>query len=75
MMDIRIGSPYDRGASDSYYRRGEDPHYYVNPDDYVDGTCISGSGRIDITDKDSVEYYEYMLGYENNERKKLQKLG
>lgn len=56
----RNGSAYDRGNADSYYQRGEDPHYYV-------GATYS-SERVDITDKDSVEYKEYMLGYNDNER-------
>ena len=27
--DKRHGGPYDRGAADSYYRRGFNPHYFV----------------------------------------------
>ena len=27
MVDKRHGGPYDRGSADSYYQRGEDPHY------------------------------------------------
>jgi hypothetical protein len=26
--DSHHGGPYDRGAADSYYRRGPNPHYY-----------------------------------------------
>lgn len=59
MVDKRHGGPYDRGSADSYYQRGEDPHYYV-------GATYS-SERVDITDKTSVEYTEYMLGYNENQ--------
>jgi len=27
--DHRHGGPFDRGAADSYYDRGHNPHYYV----------------------------------------------
>jgi len=60
LADKRHGGPYDRGSADSYYGRLETPHYYVG------GT--GHSERIEITDKDSVEYKEYMLGYNDNER-------
>lgn len=59
MVDKRHGGPYDRGSADSYYQRDEDPHYYV-------GATYS-SERVDITDKTSVEYTEYMLGYNENQ--------
>ena len=29
VWDDRHGGPFDRGASDSYYRRGIDPHFYI----------------------------------------------
>jgi len=56
----RHGSPYDRGSADSYYQRGINPHYYEG------GTYTSE--RVDITDKNSVEYKEYMAGYNDNEK-------
>ena len=55
----RHGGPYDRGSADSYYQRGECPHYYVG------GT--GNSTRVTIEDKDSDEYRAYMLGYWENE--------
>jgi len=61
MVDKRHGGPYDRGSADSYYQRGEDPHYYV-------GANYNSENKVDITDRTSVEYKEYMLGYEDNER-------
>lgn len=62
MVDKRHGGPYDRGSADSYYQRGEDPHYYTV------GATYNSENRVDITDKNSVEYKEYMLGYNDNER-------
>jgi hypothetical protein len=29
VYDDRHGGPFDRGAADSYYRRGSNPHYYI----------------------------------------------
>lgn len=60
MYNQRHGGPYDRGSADSYYQRGEDPHYYVG-DTY-------SSERVEITDKDSEEYKAYMAGYNDNEK-------
>ena len=44
----RHGGPWDRGSSDSYYRRWFEPHYYEQ------GTGTSK--RVPITDKDSEVY-------------------
>ena len=60
MASTRPGGPYDRCSADSYYERGENPHYYVG--------ATYTSERVDITDKNSVEYKDYMLGYSQNER-------
>jgi hypothetical protein len=60
MASTKHGGPYDRGSADSYYERDENPHYYVG--------ATYTSERVDITDKNSVEYKEYMLGYTQNER-------
>lgn len=60
MIYKRHGGPYDRGSADSYYQRGEDPHYYVG-DTY-------SSERVEITDEDSEEYKAYMAGYNDNEK-------
>ena len=54
----RHGGPYDRGSADSYYCRGQDPHYYVGS---------TGSTRVTITDTNSEEYLAYLLGYLENE--------
>lgn len=55
----RHGGPYDRGSADSYYCRGEDPHYYVGN--------TGNSTRVEIKDLNSEEYHAYMLGYAENE--------
>ena len=52
------GCLFDRGAADSYYSRGRDPHY---------GGVGGDSGpRVAVTDPASVA--EYMAGYDENER-------
>ena len=56
----RHGSPYDRGAADSYYGRGKNPHYYL-------GATYS-SPRVDALDMTVKELKEYHAGYENNEK-------
>ncbi len=56
--DKSNGSPYDRGASDSYYRRAKDPHKYP------EGTYIGEK----ITDLTPEELKAYEAGYEDNER-------
>lgn len=60
---FRHGGAYDRGAADSYYRRGENPHYYEgNPDSVLFGK------RIELTNPNSYLYQAYMKGYQCNER-------
>lgn len=54
------GSPYDRGAADSYYHRPRDPHYY--PEGTYKGP------RIGIGEMDPVEIDEYNAGYNWNEQ-------
>ena len=56
----RHGGALDRGEADSYYHRGEDPHYFVGE--------THMSERVEITDKDTEEYKAYMVGYMYNER-------
>ncbi len=53
------GSPYDRGAADSWYMRPRSPHYYVG--------ASYGSKRIERADMTREEIAEYFLGYEDNE--------
>jgi len=55
----RHGGPWDRGSSDSYYRRWFEPHYYEQ------GTGTSK--RVPITDKDSEDYKAYEAGWRYNE--------
>jgi hypothetical protein len=56
----RHGGLYDRGGSDSYYRRPRDPHWYPN------GTY--NGERIDDLTNEEIE--EYNKGYyENNDFK------
>lgn len=52
------GSPFDRGSSDSYYRRMPDPHYY-------DSTSPSGKRRKD--EMTPAQITEYNAGYAYNE--------
>ena len=53
------GSPFDRGTADSYYSRGEQPHWYPN-----------GTGnlpRIESADMSMAELRAYFAGYRYNE--------
>lgn len=52
------GGPYDRGAADSYYRRGKHPHKYPK------GT-YNGPEVTKLTPK---ELEAYHAGYDENER-------
>lgn len=53
------GSPYDRGAADSWYRRSPVPHYWPN------GT---GHGqRVERADMTEEQISEYWRGYHDNE--------
>lgn len=56
----RHGGPYDRGAADSYYRRGFDPHYYTG------GTYMTD--KVEEKDMTKEEIAAYTAGYEDNER-------
>ncbi len=53
-MNTAHGSPYDRGESDSYYRRPASPH--------KGGVVVAK-----ITTLTEQEVAEYNLGYNNNE--------
>lgn len=53
------GSPFDRGSADSYYGRGETPHWYPQ------GT---GNGdRVESKDMSLAELRAYYAGFEYNE--------
>lgn len=56
---VRHGSAFDRGAADSYYSRGPDPHYYVG--------ATYMSERISC-EPGTLEYKDYMAGYDYNEQ-------
>jgi hypothetical protein len=56
---VRHGGPFDRGSADSYYHRGEQPHYYV-------GASIT-SERVEKSDMTEQELLEYYAGFEYNE--------
>jgi hypothetical protein len=53
-MNKSHGSAFDRGAADSYYRRGKVPHMMV------DGKQVRVS-------PDSEEWRQYLEGYQLNE--------
>jgi hypothetical protein len=55
----RHGGPYDRGSSDSYYRRIFDPHHW--PLGSYHGE------RINEEDMTSEEIMEYAEGYDDND--------
>ena len=50
------GSPYDRGMSDSYYRRPERPHKWLDR---------IGAQRVDDLNPEEIE--EYRAGYDWND--------
>jgi hypothetical protein len=59
VYDDRHGGPFDRGAADSYYRRGSTPHYYIG------STYIS-----DLVDSEGMtdgELDAYQAGYRYNQ--------
>lgn len=56
---VRHGSSADRGASDSYYRRGYRPHYYT-------GATYS-STRIEEHEMTKEQIEAYAAGYDENE--------
>ena len=57
--DMTHGSPFDRGSADSYYQRGELPHWYP------EGT---GNGeRITEEDMSEEEVSAYRAGFHWNE--------
>jgi hypothetical protein len=55
--DARHGGAFDRGAADSYYGRGRDPHYYVG--------ATSFSDRVESLTQEELEAYD--AGYDYNE--------
>ena len=59
-FDRSHGSLFDRGSADSYYRRGQRPHY---------GGVGGDSGpEVLIAEEDLQAIAEYRAGYEFNEK-------
>ena len=54
------GSPFDRGAADSYYNRARDPHWY--PEGTYNGR------RRDLSEMSAEEVQAYLAGYEWTEQ-------
>ncbi len=59
-FDRSHGSPFDRGAADSWYSRPQDPHWY--PEGSYRGK------RIESQDMTIAEMRAYFMGYEYNEQ-------
>lgn len=59
--DKSHGSPYDRGAADSYYDRLFDPHCYMY------GSGSYNSPRVDMVDMSAEQITAYTKGYNTNE--------
>ena len=60
LYDQRHGGPFDRGAADSYYDRGYNPHYYTG-DTY-------NSTRVEMDDMTAEQIVAYTAGYNYNEQ-------
>jgi hypothetical protein len=60
IFDRTHGSPFDRGAADSYYHRPLDPHWY--PEGTYNGD------RVEAKDMHGIQLRAYAMGYEFNER-------
>jgi hypothetical protein len=56
--DDRHGGAFDRGAADSYYRRGINPHYYAGPTAHTPEILLTPSDPL---------YLDYMAGWNYNE--------
>ncbi len=57
--DTRHGGPYDRGAADSYYRRGRHPHYFKGK--------TYQSEKVEKEDMTEEEIRAYHKGFSENE--------
>ena len=60
LYDQRHGGPFDRGAADSYYGRGYNPHFYEG------ATQMSPRIERDSMTKEDVQ--AYTAGYKFNEQ-------
>lgn len=59
IINQKHGSPYDRGAADSYYRRNFNPHWW--PEGSYNGEVIDADSMTEI------ERMEYGIGFHENE--------
>ena len=57
--DQRHGSPYDRGAADSWYGREYNPHYFVG--------ATHDTPKIELAQMTPAEIVAYTVGYTNAE--------
>ena len=60
LYDQRHGGPFDRGAADSYYRRGYNPHFYEG--------ATQMSPRIERDSMTKEDIQAYTAGYKFNEQ-------
>jgi len=57
--DKRHGGPYDRGAADSYYNRGHNPHFFKG--------ATYNSKMVSFEEMTAAEVAAYYAGYDDNE--------
>lgn len=56
--DMSHGSPWDRGAADSYYRRQFNPHYWLDS---------MGREVVELAQMTAEEIVAYTAGFNHNE--------
>ena len=60
LYDQRHGGPFDRGAADSYYGRGYNPHFYEGD--------TQMSPRVELDNMTAEDIVAYTAGYRYNEK-------
>ena len=60
LYDQRHGGPFDRGAADSYYGRGYNPHFYEGATNF--------SPRVELANMTAEDIVAYTAGYRYNEK-------
>ena len=60
LYDQRHGGPFDRGAADSYYGRGYNPHFYEG--------ATQMSPRVELDNMTAEDIVAYTAGYRYNEK-------
>ena len=60
LYDQRHGGPFDRGAADSYYGRGYNPHFYEGATNF--------SPRVELDNMTAEDIVAYTAGYRYNEK-------